>query len=68
MTGVAFTHTIRHIRPDIPIILCTGYSHTINADTAAAYGIDAFLFKPIALPKLAQTIHAVLSQHASAAE
>jgi PAS domain S-box-containing protein len=68
MTGVAFTHTIRHIRPNIPIILCTGYSHTINADTAAAYGIDAFLVKPIALPQLAQTIHTVLSQHASAAE
>jgi PAS domain S-box-containing protein len=62
MTGVTLTHELRRTRSDIPIILCTGYSHVINAETAAAQGIDAFLLKPIALYDLARTVHQVLQQ------
>jgi CheY-like chemotaxis protein len=65
MTGVTLTHELRRIRSDIPIILCTGYSHVVNAETAAAQGIDAFLLKPIALYDLARTVHQVLQQRAS---
>ena len=31
MTGEALACELRRIRPDIPIILCTGFSHTIDA-------------------------------------
>jgi CheY-like chemotaxis protein len=65
MTGVTLTHALRRMRHDIPIILCTGYSHTVNAETAAAQGIDAFLFKPITLHDLAQTIQRVLVQYST---
>src|SRR5207248_7099491 len=30
MTGAALTLALRHIRPDIPIILCTGFSHIMT--------------------------------------
>jgi PAS domain S-box-containing protein len=68
MTGVTLTHELRHTRPDIPIILCTGYSHVVNAETAAAQGIDAFLLKPIALYDLAQTVHQVLQRRSTLVE
>ena len=53
---------LRRIRPDIPIILCTGFSRTMNAAKAQALGIDAFLMKPLALRDLAATIQQVLAR------
>jgi two-component system cell cycle sensor histidine kinase/response regulator CckA len=61
MTGAALSRELRHIRPDIPIILCTGFSHTLTADAASALGIDAFLMKPLTTRDLAATIRRVLA-------
>ena len=63
MTGDALTRALRGLRPDIPIILETGFSHTIDAEQAAALGIDAFLLKPWTVRELARTIAQVLAQH-----
>jgi CheY-like chemotaxis protein len=63
MTGDALARELRHIRPDIPIILCTGFSHTINAEQARAQGIDAFLMKPLTVGDLGLAIQRVLTQH-----
>ena len=62
MTGDALTRALRRLRPDIPIILETGFSHTIDAEQAAALGIDAFLLKPWTVRELARTIAQVLAQ------
>jgi signal transduction histidine kinase/CheY-like chemotaxis protein len=62
MTGDALSRALRRLRPDIPIILETGFSHTINAEQAAALGIDAFLLKPWTVRELARTIAQVLAQ------
>jgi CheY-like chemotaxis protein len=62
MTGDALTRALRRLRPDIPIILETGFSHTIDAEQAAALGIDAFLLKPWTVLELARTIAQVLAQ------
>ncbi len=64
MAGEAFARELRRIRPDIPIILCTGFSHTMNAEKAQALGIDAFLMKPFVIRDLAMTIQQVLGQRA----
>ena len=61
MTGAALSRELRHIRPDIPIILCTGFSHTLTADAASALDIDAFLMKPLTTRDLAATIRRVLA-------
>ena len=63
MTGEALAHVLRSLRPDIPIILQTGFSHLIDAEQAAASGIDAFLLKPWTVRELARTIAQVLTQH-----
>ncbi len=60
MSGDALARALRQIRPDLPLILCTGYSHVIDANEALSQGINAFLLKPIGLQNLAATIQEVL--------
>ncbi|MDH3601950.1 MAG: PAS domain S-box protein, partial [Candidatus Tectomicrobia bacterium] len=62
MTGEELAGALRRIRPDIPIILCTGYSHLIDTEKAKALGIDAFCLKPLMRHDLASTIRKVVAQ------
>ncbi|MDH3599845.1 MAG: ATP-binding protein [Candidatus Tectomicrobia bacterium] len=67
MTGVQLTAVLRQLRPDIPVILCTGFSQTMDAEQAHALGINAFLMKPLGLRELGSATHDVLAQQAKAA-
>ncbi|MGD9245882.1 MAG: response regulator, partial [Desulfobacterales bacterium] len=60
MTGMELAKELLKLRPNIPIILCTGYSEHINEDKAKASGIRAFLLKPVVLDEIANTIRKVL--------
>jgi two-component system cell cycle sensor histidine kinase/response regulator CckA len=62
MTGEKLTKEIRKIRPDMPIILWTGFSENISADTLSKIGISEVLLKPITLSHLANTVRKVLGQ------
>ena len=62
MTGERLVRELRRIRPDIPIILCTGFSHTMTASKAQELGIDAFLSKPLEFRDLGLAIQQVLEQ------
>jgi CheY-like chemotaxis protein len=62
MTGEALVRALRDIRPDLPIVLCTGFSYAMTKDKAAALGIDAFLLKPLVAHDLGRTIRQVLAQ------
>ena len=46
MTGEVLARELLRIRPDIPIILCTGYSPSMTPEKAQSLGIRAFLWKP----------------------
>jgi CheY-like chemotaxis protein len=48
------------IRPDIKMIICTGYSSIIDEDKAAELGFKGFLPKPFKFERLARTIRRVL--------
>lgn len=65
LTGEQFAQALRRIRPDIPIILCTGFSHTMNAETAQTLGVDAFCMKPLQTWELAVTMKRVFAQRAA---
>jgi CheY-like chemotaxis protein len=67
MSGDAFTRALLGIRRDIPIILCTGFSHIMTSEKAAQLGLSAFLMKPVNAAALAHTVKKVLaeSQHSS---
>jgi PAS domain S-box-containing protein len=46
MTGAELAEEILHIRPDIPVILSTGFSETISEQEARAMGVRDLLMKP----------------------
>ena len=60
LTGTKLTRKIRDIRPDIPIILCTGFSENINEEKAINMGINAFIMKPLAIHELAVKVRDAL--------
>ncbi|MCW8987597.1 MAG: response regulator [Gammaproteobacteria bacterium] len=57
LTGVSLSQYILALRSDISIILCTGYSADITAETAYEIGIKAFMHKPIDSEKLYNIIN-----------
>lgn len=64
MTGAVLVEELQYIRPDIPIILCTGFSHLVHAEKAQELGVDAFVMKPGVTQELAVTIQQVLDKWA----
>jgi CheY-like chemotaxis protein len=62
MTGDVLAQELRRLRPELPIILLTGYNPLIDAAQARDLGIDAFLLKPLEIHELAQAIRQVLAQ------
>lgn len=62
MTGADLSKRILQIRPDIPIILCTGYSNLIDEDSAKVLGIKEFVLKPLTNEVIAKLIRKVLNE------
>lgn len=60
ITGSDLACRMLQIRPDIPIILCTGYSNQIDEATAKSLGIREFALKPLTKGTMAQLIRKVL--------
>lgn len=56
VTGEELVRRARVLRPDLPVILCTGYSEKVSAETAAALGIDRFALKPVTQTDLRRLI------------
>jgi DNA-binding NtrC family response regulator len=60
MTGDNLAKAMMRVRPDIPVIICTGFSHQIDEEKALAMGIRAFVMKPFVVRKIAETVRKVL--------
>jgi DNA-binding NarL/FixJ family response regulator len=60
MTGAELAKEILAIRPDTPIIMCTGFSHQVNEESTRVAGIKAFVMKPLSKREIARTIREVL--------
>lgn len=56
LTGVELSTEIKKIRPDLPVILFTGYSERLSRDSASDAGIDEFCMKPVSLRDLSRTV------------
>jgi len=56
MTGKELAIELMSIRPDVPIIICTGYSEQIDATVARDMGIKGFAPKPINMRQMARAI------------
>lgn len=46
MTGAALARELLVLRPDLPIIMCTGYTEGVTQVSARAMGIRELLMKP----------------------
>ncbi|MCK4838746.1 MAG: response regulator, partial [Desulfobulbaceae bacterium] len=60
MTGLEVIHKIKEIRPNLPIILCSGYSEIINKEKSLALGISRYIQKPLIMNNLARVIRELL--------
>ncbi len=64
MTGVELARRLHQIRPEIPIILCTGFSEAVDDAKVRELNIQAFVMKPVKLREIAGTIRKVLDKNA----
>jgi YesN/AraC family two-component response regulator len=60
MTGLDLARRMLQIRPDMPIILCTGYSNLVDANKAKSLGIKEFALKPLTKGMVAKLIRKAL--------
>jgi CheY-like chemotaxis protein len=60
MTGVTLAARLRAIRPNIPLILCSGGNDMLHAGVAIEAGFSEFLHKPVNLAELARAIRRTL--------
>jgi PAS domain S-box-containing protein len=64
MLGIELAREILQVRPGLPVILCTGYSETLNEEEALAAGVSAFVLKPFTVKEIAEKIRRVLPPRA----
>jgi len=64
MTGDQLARELMKVRPDMPIILCTGFSSKISRKQAEEIGIKGFAMKPLARRDMAIIVRKVLDGEA----
>ncbi len=64
MNGIKLAGRIKELTPDIPVIICTGFSDRITDETIRQLGIDGYILKPFIKKELADTVRRVLDHAA----
>jgi PAS domain S-box-containing protein len=62
LTGVDLAREILQLRPDVPIVLCTGFSETETAEKARQVGIKELLMKPLVMQDIAEAIQKAMAR------
>ena len=62
ITGDQLSEKILELRPDIPILLCSGYSDNISPERLEKIGITQYLMKPVSMMELAKAVHEALQK------
>ena len=60
MTGLDLAKEVLKIRPDFPVILCSGFTETVNEEIAREAGLKAFIVKPLSKSKIGTVVRRVL--------
>jgi DNA-binding NtrC family response regulator len=60
LNGLDLADHLKKIRPNISIILCTGYSELITPQTAYDFGIDKILIKPVGIWQMREVVDSAL--------
>ena len=62
LSGLQLAHQLRKVRPDLPVILTSGYVNPEDQANADRLGIRAILTKPVNTKELLSTLAAILVQ------
>jgi len=60
LTGFNLTKKLFELKPEIPVVLCSGYSSKFHEQYAIEIGVRAYLTKPILMRELLKTIRTIL--------
>jgi signal transduction histidine kinase/ActR/RegA family two-component response regulator len=63
MTGAELATVLRRMQPDLPVIMCTGFSELLDAENAKSMGFHGYLMKPVILSDLARMVRKVLNEN-----
>jgi len=61
LTGAELARRLLQRRPELPIVLCSGFSEAINDEKARELGIREYIMKPMTTRVLADAVHRVLN-------
>ena len=61
MRGDLLAAELLHVRPELPVVLCTGFGERVSESTARALGARELLAKPWTLAELALVLRRVLT-------
>jgi len=62
MTGDILIARVRALLPEIPVILCTGYSQKLTDELLSELHVDSCLYKPVTSEVMAFTVREVLDK------
>lgn len=62
LSGANRSREVLSIRPDMPIIICTGYSVTLSEERAMETGIKKYLHKPVEREELTRSVRSLLDK------
>jgi CheY-like chemotaxis protein len=60
MSGIDFAQQLTQIRPNLPVILTTGYPGSMKLEQVRAIGIRELLLKPPTIQSIGTMVHRVL--------
>ena len=60
VTGLQLFRKIRKARPDLPVLLCTGYSEHVTAESSLEMGINGYLAKPFTAEQFAEEVKRIV--------
>ncbi len=64
LTGVELSNRCKAIRPELPVILFTGYSEQFSKEAARQAGVNEYCTKPLSLRELATVVRRILEDGA----
>lgn len=66
LTGTALAQALLQIRPELPVLLCSGFSEELTLERRKPPGVSEYLQKPFSLEELSAALQRILT-HAKAA-
>jgi CheY-like chemotaxis protein len=60
LTGDRLTVKLLEIKPEIPVIICTGYSENISPEKAEELGAKSLMVKPVTLKEITEKLGKIL--------